>query len=401
MNEHASAAVRALARQADVEPEFVERVLAAGAIPAADEFGPREARRVRLLRAWEGAGLSVELVMRLVGDGTLSLAFLDTPVIAGPEPLDATYQELAIEEGVSLTFIQRVHEAIGFEPPRPDDHPRANEPIMVGLARWLMSIGASESAVLRLFRVYADGLRKLAQAEAELFETEVETKLRTAGMNERQILDFGSDIGDKIISLLEGSIISIYRRHREHVWIEHSTNHAEVALDQAGLHPRVPRVDTICFVDLTGYTRLTEQRGDELAARFAAELAALVENVSVRRKGRPIRWLGDGGMFHFRDPASAALAGLDMVDGALGSGLPPTHIGIHTGPVIFQDGDVYGRTVNLAARISAQAQGGEVLMSQETAVLIDDPALSVEPARTVALKGIEGDVTLYRATRAP
>jgi class 3 adenylate cyclase len=270
---------------------------------------------------------------------------------------------------------------------------------MIGLARSFMDIGASETAVLRLFRVYADGLRKLAQAEAELFEAEVEAKLRGAGMNERQLLEFGSNVGERMIHELEGSLMSIYRRHREHVWIEHSTNHAEVALDQAGLHARVPRAHTICFVDLTGYTRLTEQRGDELAARFAAELAALVEGISFRRSGRPIRWLGDGGMFHFRDPANAALAGLDMVEGSTAAGLPPTHIGIHTGPVIFQDGDVYGRTVNLAARISAQAQGGEVLLSEETANLIDDPAVDVEPARSVELKGIEGRAALYRAMR--
>jgi class 3 adenylate cyclase len=337
--------------------------------------------------------------MKLVGDGTLSLAFLDTPVIAGPEPLDQTYQDLAADAALPLAFIQRLHEAIGFVPPQPDERVRGDDPEMIGVAKSFMDIGASERAVLGLFRVYADSLRKLAAAEAELFETEVEAKLRGAGMNERQLLEFGANVGERINRRLEASLLSIYRRHREHVWIDHSTNHAEVALDQAGLHPRVPRNHTICFVDLTGYTRLTEQRGDELAARFAAELAALVESVSFRRKGRPIRWLGDGGMFHFRDPAGAAAAGLDMMDGAVEAGLPPTHIGIHTGPVIFQDGDVYGRTVNLAARISAQAQGGEVLLSEETARLVDDPELSVEPARAVELKGIEGPITLYRARR--
>jgi adenylate cyclase len=396
-----STAVESLARHANVEPGYVERLIEAGAIPrGAPAYGEREARRVRLLRAWEDAGLSVELVMRLVDEGDLSLAFLDTPVIAGPERLDRTYRDLAIDENLPLRFVQRLHEALGFVPPDPDERARGDDPAMVALAKTFIGIGASESAVLRLFRVYADGLRKLAQAEAELFESEVEAKLRGAGMNERQLLEFGTEVGDRINRQLEESLLSIYRRHREHVWIEHSTNHAEVALDLAGLHPREPRMHTICFVDLTGYTRLTEQRGDELAARLASELAALVEAVSFRRSGRPIRWLGDGGMFHFRDPANAALAALDMVDGAVAAGLPPTHIGIHAGPVIFQDGDVYGRTVNLAARISAQARAGEVLLSEVTAGLVEDPALSLEPSRSVELKGIEGPVTLFRATRS-
>jgi adenylate cyclase len=87
-------------------------------------------------------------------------------------------------------------------------------------------------------------------------------------------------------------------------------------------------------VDLTGYTRLTEERGDRFAADVAAQLASLVKDIARRRAGNPIRWLGDGGMFHFRDPAHAVEAGLDMVEQSPAIGLPPAHIGIHAGPAI-------------------------------------------------------------------
>jgi class 3 adenylate cyclase len=65
-------------------------------------------------------------------------------------------------------------------------------------------------------------------------------------------------------------------------------------------------------------------------------------------------------MFHLKEPHAAVLSGLDMVESAPSAGLPPTHIGIHTGPVIFQDGDVYGRTVNLGSRIASHASAGQV-----------------------------------------
>ena len=74
----------------------------------------------------------------------------------------------------------------------------------------------------------------------------------------------------------------------------------------------------------------------------------------------------DGGMFHFRQACDAVFAALDMVDAAPAFGLPPTHVGIHTGPVIFQDGDVYGGTVNLASRIASHAGAGQVLVSERT-----------------------------------
>ena len=101
---------------------------------------------------------------------------------------------------------------------------------------------------------------------------------------------------------------------------------------------------TICFVDLTGYTRLTEEQGDESAARLASRLAALVDGVALRHGGRPVRWLGDGGMFLFPEATVAVRAALEMSESAPAAGLPTTHIGIQSGPVVFQDGDVYGRT---------------------------------------------------------
>ena len=88
------------------------------------------------------------------------------------------------------------------------------------------------------------------------------------------------------------------------------------------------RPPAICFVDLTEYTRLTEEKGDDVASRLATSLAALVEDTSRQYGGRPIRWLGDGGMFHFKVLGHAVLAGLDMVEAAPNAGLPPMHIGI-------------------------------------------------------------------------
>jgi adenylate cyclase len=88
-------------------------------------------------------------------------------------------------------------------------------------------------------------------------------------------------------------------------------------------------------------------------------------------------------MFHFKEPQAAVLAGLDIVESAPGAELPPMHIGIHTGPVIFQDGDVYGRTVNLASRIASHAAGGEVLASEETVRRAPD-GVRFEPVGSVA-----------------
>jgi adenylate cyclase len=197
--------------------------------------------------------------------------------------------------------------------------------------------------------------------------------------------------------LVKETIGAIYERHRQHVWAQHSVETAEGVLERAGLTDRAERVPTICFVDLTGYTRLTEEQGDETAARLASRLNALVDGVALRHGGRPVRWLGDGGMFLFPEATAAVRAALEMTEGAPAAGLPPTHIGIHSGPVVFQDGDVYGRTVNVASRIADLAQAGDVLTTEETMQQAKGVEISWVRVGPTGLQGVGKPVILYRA----
>jgi adenylate cyclase len=90
-------------------------------------------------------------------------------------------------------------------------------------------------------------------------------------------------------------------------------------------------------------------------------------------------------------------AGLDMVEQAPAIGLPPAHIGIHAGSVIFQDGDVYGQTVNLASRLASVAQAGEVVVSEDVARR--SSGIRFEEMGPVALKGVTVPMRLFKATR--
>jgi adenylate cyclase len=89
-----------------------------------------------------------------------------------------------------------------------------------------------------------------------------------------------------------------------------------------------------------------------------------------------------------------------MVERAPAAGLPAAHVGIHTGPVVFQDGDVYGATVNLAARIASHAQAGQVVVSEQTAHRSGDD-LQFQPLGPVHLKGVASPMALYQALRRP
>jgi adenylate cyclase len=393
--------IQEVAERANVPEDFVRQLVAAGALPG-DEGELEVAgavRRVRLLRSWTAAGLSVETILTLVNRGALSLAFLDAPVMDLPERLDYSYQQLAADHGAPMSFLQALHQSLGFAPPEPGDRAGEDDVSMLEMARLFRGAGAADDATLRLLAVYADSLRRIAKAEADYYEANVERRLRATGLDERQLIELGNQLGDRVIGLLERVLLMIYRRHREHIWTEHAINHVEEALESSGLRAGVPQPPAICFVDLTGYTRLTEERGDEAAAQVAGRLVALVNDISRRRGGRPVRWLGDGGMFHFREPETAVAAGLDLVERGPAVDLPPAHVGIHTGPVISQDGDVYGRTVNLAARIASYAQAGQVVVSQETAQRCGDPQVWFDSLGAVELKGVAKPLPLYQAYR--
>jgi adenylate cyclase len=155
----------------------------------------------------------------------------------------------------------------------------------------------------------------------------------------------------------------------------------------------------MCFLDITGYTRLTEERGDEAAADLAARLARLVRRSSQEHGGMPVKWLGDGVMFYFREPGAAVLAALEMAEVVGRHGLPPAHVGIHAGPVVFQEGDYFGRTVNLAARIAEYARPGEVVVSQEVVDAADAAPVSFVEIGPVELKGVPGTLRLHTPRR--
>jgi adenylate cyclase len=392
-----------LARLAEVEPTFVQRAMRARALKnqeLAGGFRIQDAARLRFLKAWDTAGLKVETIGDLIAQGELPFSFMDVPVMAAQPRLPSTYQDLCTQQGIELSTVQQLHDALGFTPPAASDHVREDDLVVIELLRQLLAVGAEASAALRLLRTYADALRRLTQAEADLYEFQVEEKLRQAGATEQDLLDTSGMTGAQLPPLFQQTLVAVYRRHRQHVWLDHSIGHLERILEAKGLHQRLEAPPCVCFVDLTGYTRLTEEQGDAVAAELAGRLAALVEGISRRYAGRPVRWLGDGGMFVFREADAAVAAATEMVTQAQDSGLPPTHIGIHCGPVVFQDGDIYGSTVNVAARLSARAAPGEVLVSKPVADRIAQPG-RLEPVGVVDLKGVAQPLQVWRCPTDP
>jgi adenylate cyclase len=396
----ASVTLEELIQRAGVDHAYVRRLHGLGVYGDDDDkYEERDVHLTALLHMWERAGLSAAAILAAVDAGKLSLDFLDSPAWELPEPLPITYGQLAVDQGVPFELLQGIQEAMGFAAPGPDDRVARDDAVLAELARIVIDIGASEDGVRRLFRLYADNIRRLALAESDLYLEHLERPWAGTGVDPSELMVRGAEVGRRMAGPVEQTIRAIYERHRQHIWTEYGIERAEMALEQAGLLERTASTPAIAFVDMTGFTRLTEERGDEEAARLAIALAELVNEVSRTHGGRAIRWLGDGGLLFFEDVSPAFLAALEMCERAPAAGLPPTHIGVQAGPVVFRDGDVYGRTVNVASRIADEAEGGEVLTSRETAEQTGNGVVRFARSRSATLKGVAAPMTLYRAFR--
>lgn len=392
-----------VAEKAGVDIDYVDRLVEARILTpdTGDTFSPSDVRRARWVRSLEQAGVPLEGMAAAVRSGALSFSFLDVSAFDRFAALTrTTFGELSEKTDIPLELLKVVREAVGFAEPGREDHVRNDELSLVPVIELQLSNGYRPAVIERWLRVYADSLRRIVETESDSYRTEVMMPLFEAGMTLREMLETQGDLGSRMASLTEQALLAIYRGQQEHTWIKNSLEEVEAALEDAGLYSRLQLPPAVSFLDITGYTQLTEERGDEAAADLATRLNVLVRRSSQEHGGQPVKWLGDGVMFYFPDPGEGVLSALDMVDELARNELPPAHVGIHAGTVVFQDGDYFGRTVNIAARIADYARPGEVLVSQEVVDAAGPAPLTFTELGPIELKGVSGPLRLHSAQQA-
>jgi adenylate cyclase len=392
---------QAVAEMAGVDTGYVERLTAAGILAPRDgAYVASDSRRVGVVQALERAGLPLEDVGEAIRRGDMSLDFVDQPAYERYAGLThETFREVSARTNVPLELLLVIREAMGFAQPTPDDRVRTDEMAVVPYVALHCAQGFRQIVIERWLRTYGDSLGRIADTEADWYRTEVLSPLFSAGKTAAEVVEGTGAIGAALAELGDQAVLGLFHGRQANAWIKNILESFETSLTRARLQDPADKPPAICFLDLTGYTRLTEERGDEAAAELAGRLARLVQRTSAKHGGKPVKWLGDGVMFYFREPGRAVLAALEMVEGAAEATLPPAHVGLHAGPVLFQEGDYFGRTVNLAARIADYARQGEVLVSQDVVDATRIDGVSFAEIGPVELKGVSSTLTLHVARR--
>jgi adenylate cyclase len=153
---------------------------------------------------------------------------------------------------------------------------------------------------------------------------------------------------------------------------------------------------TFGFIDLEGFTAITERKGDEDAARIATKFAKLT--LSVLGPGdRLVKTLGDAVLVTSSDAASGiALVERLLTETAADPRMPSLRAGLHHGSAVEKDGDVFGAAVNLAARVAAEAHAGEVLGTETIAEAARGVGIPVAELGAVSLKNVRGKIRLFQ-----
>ena len=392
------------ADRAGLEAAYLDHLIGLGLITpdSDDRLVKTDVRKAQMLRTLADAGIQPEHVAEGLRSAGLSLAFLESPVYERFATLgDETFRELSERTGLPLELLMLIREAAGGAVPAPEDRIRQDEAQVIQYIQVHLAMGYSQRSIERSLRVLGDSLRRAAVTESDAWRTDIMERYlsRPGGIAELTSLA-AEDPTLQQDDATDQALLALWHAQQAQAWTGNIIAGFESVLTDAGLLPPVTRPPAICFLDITGYTRLTYERGDEAAADLAVSLNRLVSRSALDHSGRPVKWLGDGVMVYFRDPGLGVVAALEMVDGVAEVGLPPAHVGLHAGPVLFQEGDYFGRTVNLASRIAEYARPGEVLVTQEVVDQAEPDGVAFREIGPVELKGIGGAVNLHAAQRA-
>lgn len=391
-----------LGELAGTTPDRVGELSRLGLIKAtAGRFGTGDVHRVRLVEAFEAAGVPAEALARASQQGTISLAYYDELHQEPGAPSARTYGELVAGLADRGPSLRRLFGAVGLAEPEPSDRlPGDDEALLLTLLEALEA-NPDRDLALRTFRVFGESARRASEAAMSVYAEAVERAAADiAGLPSEEVYGQFLRPWARFARLVPRLSAWLHMRHLSAAIDAWSVEETERLLAQTGFVPdRDVGQPAVAFIDLTGFTDLTERRGDRAAAEVAGAFAELAAELAERRRGRLVKQLGDGVLLRFPEPLPAVDAALAILDALDGSTLPSGHGGVAAGPLIVREGDVFGRTVNRASRIADQAHAGELLATAGLADQLPPDRIVARPAGSVVLQGIADVVPLVRLMR--
>jgi adenylate cyclase len=352
------------------------------------------AAQARVVARMRERGHSLEDLKRAGREGRLAFGFAEELFSEPGERL--TVEEVAAETGLEPELIERILVILGT----PLGRERLLGPSDVAALRHcarVLAAGFPLVAFLQLVRVYVQSLRRIADAEVRLFHLYIHEPMICDGVPELEMADEMGELAGDILPLAAPLTAYLHTRYLRFFLEQDVVGHMESEFGDHATHlGQVPV--TLCFIDLTGFTRYTEEEGDLEALDVVENFVETVE-ATMPPEATIVKTIGDEVMVVSPDPASLTEWAVELLERF--PERPRPRVGIHHAEAVYRDGDYFGTHVNLVHRVVSRAQAGEVLATDRVIEAIKDrDGLEFEPIGEASLKGFPVPTPLF-VVRAP
>jgi adenylate cyclase len=378
-------------RMAGVPPATLKRWVSEELVPVDDGVWTRAAAaQARVIARMGERGYSRDAIREAVRGGRLAFGYAED-LFQVPEG-EYTKEDAAAETGLEPELIDRLMTLLGTPM---GAEGRLNEEDLRAMRHCaeVLSSGFPLVAFLQLVRVYAQSIRKVADAEVRLFHLYVHEPLMQDGVPPLEMAEEMGDLAADVLPVTAPLMDYMHNRYLRFYIEQDVVGHMEAELGGGADLARVAM--TFCFVDLTGFTRYTEEEGDEEALDMIERFVETVE-ATLPSEATIVKTIGDEVMIV--SPEAATLTEWAVGFLRLFQERPQPRVGLHKGAAVFRDGDYFGGDVNLAHRVVNRALGGEVLVTDSVLASIPESEyLRFETIGEVRLKGLTRPISLYIA----
>jgi len=374
-----------------VPASTLKRWAAEGIVPVRDGWTRAAAAQARVVSRMRERGYPLEAIRDAAAAGRLAFGYAEDIVEAPRERY--TREQAAEITGLEPELIERLMTLLGTPAGREDTLNEQDLQAMQHCSE-VLAAGFPLVAFLQLVRVYAQSIRKLADAEVRLFHLYVHEPMIRDGVDPLQMAEQMGGLASDLLPITAPLMEYMHARYLRFYIEQDVVGHMEADPDAA--RGRMARVTmAFCFVDLTGFTRYTEEEGDEEALDLIERFVDTVQ-ATLPSEATIVKTIGDEVMVVSPDPATLTEWAVGFL--TLFQERPQPRVGIHLGAAVFRDGDYFGGDVNLAHRVVTRALGGEVMVTERVMEAIrGSDWLSFEPIGDVVLKGFPEPVALYVA----
>ena len=380
------------ARISGVSPSTLKRWAAARVIPVRrGRWTTAAAAQARVVARMRERGHSLDELRTAVRDGRLAFGYVED-LIPGSRERTISRAEAAARTGLEEELIERVMTLLGT-PTALEGTLNEQDVDAINSMSAVLGAGFPLVALLQLVRVYAQSIRKIAEAEVRLFHLYVHEPLIRQGVDALEMAEEMEGLARDLLPLTSPLMEYIHQRYLRFYIEQDVVGHMEV--DYGGMRQMGRVRMAFCFVDLTGFVRYTEEEGDEEALDLIERFIETVE-ATLPAEALIVKTIGDEVMIVSPDPVTLTEWAVGFL--TLFKERPQPRVGVHYGRAVYRDGDYFGTDVNLTHRVVARALGGEVMVTTAVVDAIGSSAyLEFDPIGRVELKGFPEPIELFVA----